>query len=135
MTEGEGTLRYSTTVTKIGQLVEDFAAKGMLILFADGAPEELHDFCVLHSAQVTVGGIRPGDVLQVGDVTMSILAVGQVAEANLAALGHVSFKATGAAEAQLPGDICLEQAVLPPLQIGTRIHIVAGAQAQTERTS
>ena len=36
-----------------------------------------------------------------------------MANANLTALGHVSFKANGSTDAQLPGDISLENVPLP----------------------
>ena len=49
-----------------------------------------------------------------------------VANANLTALGHVSFKANGATTAQLPGDISVEERPLPLLHEGSRVIIVAG---------
>ena len=38
-----GTVRYSTTVISVGPLVADFVGQGMLIIFGEGAPPELHD--------------------------------------------------------------------------------------------
>ena len=55
------TIRYSTTVTSVGLLVPDFIGQGMLIIFGDGAPAELHDLCALHTPDVKDGGVRPGD--------------------------------------------------------------------------
>ncbi len=74
------------------------------------------------------GGVRPGDRLLLDDEQFTILSVGEVANANLTALGHVSFKANGATTAQLPGDISVEQRPLPLLREGSRVVIVAGEQ-------
>ncbi len=128
-------VRYSTTVTKVGPLVADFVGQGMLILFGEGAPEELHEFCALHRPDIRVGGVRPGDELHVDGHRFKILAVGDVVHANLTALGHISFKACGAVVAQLPGDVCLEKVPLPHLREGSRVEIVAGVPAEAERTS
>ena len=118
-------LRYSTTVTTIGGMVDEFLGQGMLILFGEGAPEELHDFCALHRPEVAVGGIAPGDALIVDGQQYPILAVGDVADTNLVALGHVSLKMNGSRTAELPGDVCLEKITLS-LHEGSRLEIVAG---------
>ena len=90
------------------------------------APAELHDLCALHTPDVKDGGVRPGDQLLLDDERFTILSVGDVANANLTALGHVSFKANGATTAQLPGDISVEERPLPLLHEGSRVIIVAG---------
>lgn len=122
------TVRYSTTVTSIGSLVPDFIGHGMLIIFGEGAPPELHDLCALHTPDVKDGGVQAGDRLRLDDEEFAILSVGGVANANLTALGHVSFKANGATSAQLPGDISVEERPLPLLREGSRVVIVAGDQ-------
>jgi PTS system glucitol/sorbitol-specific IIA component len=121
-----GTVRYSTTVIGVGPLVADFVGQGMLIIFGEGAPPELHDLCVLHTPEVKDGGVQPGDRLLLDDEQFTILSVGDVANANLTALGHVSFKANGSTTAQLPGDISVEEKPLPVLHPGSRLVIVAG---------
>ena len=52
--------RYATTVTAVGAEVAEFITHGILIWFAEGAPEELHFFSVLHQPTVTAGGVRAG---------------------------------------------------------------------------
>jgi glucitol/sorbitol PTS system EIIA component len=120
------TIRYATTVTTVGSLVASFTGQGMLIIFGEGAPSELHDLCALHTPEIKDGGVQPGDRLLLDDAEFAILSVGDVANANLVALGHVSFKANGATTAQLPGDISIEERPLPLLREGSRIVIVAG---------
>lgn len=119
------TVRYATTITRVGPMVPEFMGQGMLILFGEGAPEELHEFCALHRPEVSVGGIRAGDELWLDEGRFSILAVGDVADTNLVALGHVSLKMNGCSAAELAGDVCLEQVTLS-LREGSRLRIVAG---------
>ena len=38
---GRPETRYATTVTAVGEQVPEFAGQGLLIWFAEGAPEEL----------------------------------------------------------------------------------------------
>ena len=115
--------RYATTVTAVGEQVAEFVGQGILIWFAEGAPEELHFFTVLHRPTVTTGGLRPGDLVHIDDKAFRITAVGDVANANMVNLGHMDLKANGADEAPLPGDICLEELPLPEPRPGTTLVI------------
>jgi PTS system glucitol/sorbitol-specific IIA component len=115
--------RYATTVTAVGEQVPDFIGQGLLIWFAEGAPEELHFFTVLHRPTVTTGGVRPGDVVRIDDQAFRVTAVGEVANDNMVNLGHMDLKANGATEAPLPGDICLEELPLPVPRPGTELLI------------
>ena len=121
--------RYATTVTAVGEQVAEFVTQGLLIWFAEGAPEELHFFTVLHRPTVTTGGVRPGDLVRIDDKTFRVTAVGDVANENMVNLGHMDLKANGAAEAPLPGDICLEELPLPEPQPGTTL-VIEGEAAQ-----
>ena len=121
--------RYATTVTAVGEQVAEFVGQGILIWFAEGAPEELHFFTVLHRPTVTTGGLRPGDLVRIDDKAFRITAVGDVANENMVNLGHMDLKANGAAEAPLPGDICLEELPLPEPRPGTTL-VIEGEAAQ-----
>jgi PTS system glucitol/sorbitol-specific IIA component len=116
-------IRYATTVTRVGEQVEEFLKQGIIIFFAEGAPEELHFFSVLHEPEVTAGGVRVGDVVHLGDHDLRVTAVGDVLNENMVNLGHLDIKANGAAEAPLAGDLCVEEVPLPEIQPGTRIVI------------
>ena len=115
--------RYATTVTAVGEQVAEFVGQGILIWFAEGAPEELHFFTVLHRPTVTSGGVRPGDLVRIDDKAFRVTAVGDVANENMVNLGHMDLKANGADEAPLPGDICLEELPLPEPRPGTTMVI------------
>jgi len=115
--------RYATTVTAVGEQVAEFVGQGILIWFAEGAPEELHFFTVLHRPTVTSGGVRPGDLVRIDDKAFRVTAVGEVANDNMVNLGHIDMKANGASEAPLPGDLCLEELPLPEPRPGTMLVI------------
>jgi glucitol/sorbitol PTS system EIIA component len=121
--------RYATTVTAVGEQVAEFVGQGILIWFAEGAPEELHFFTVLHRPTVTTGGVRPGDLVRIDDKAFRVTAVGDVANENMVNLGHMDLKANGAADAPLPGDICLEELPLPEPRPGTTL-VIEGEAAQ-----
>ena len=115
--------RYATTVTAVGDEVAEFVTHGLLIWFAEGAPEELHFFSVLHRPTVTTGGVRPGDTVRIDDQEFRVTAVGAVANDNMVNLGHMDLKANGESEPPLPGDICLEQLPLREPRPGTTLVI------------
>jgi PTS system glucitol/sorbitol-specific IIA component len=121
--------RYATTVTAVGEQVPEFIGQGLLIWFAEGAPEELHFFTVLHRPTITTGGVRPGDLVRIDDKAFRVTAVGQVANDNMVNLGHMDLKANGASEAPLPGDICLEELPLPEPRPGTTL-VIEGEAAE-----
>jgi len=123
----ESTTVYESTVTAVGSQVAAFLEHGILIFFADGAPEELHDISVLHRAAVAEDGPRPGDTVHLGDTSLEILAVGHVVRDNLLNLGHLDLKADGLTEAKLPGDVCVPKVDLALLATGHSFRITRPA--------
>jgi PTS system glucitol/sorbitol-specific IIA component len=118
-------LRYQSTVTGVGELAGEFFAEGIVVLFGDGAPEELLEVAVVHTPQITDGGLEPGDRIVLGDETLTITAVGPVANENLVNLGHLVIKRNGATTHAQPGDVCCDQGVIPELAPGDEIRIEA----------
>lgn len=131
MTEQTTRVVYETVVTAVGEKVEDCVKAGMLILFADGAPDELHPISVLHRPSVRQEGPRAGDTLRLGSRDIPVLAVGEVVEANLLNLGHVDFKADGRTEAKLPGDVCVPSGSLATVRVGDVVRIVRADSSDT----
>ena len=115
---------YSTTVTAVGELVSDFRDQGILVFFGEGAPEELHDFSVIHKVEVSESAPTPGDVIKINEDEFNVLAVGHVVSDNLLNLGHLDLKANGLTEAELPGDTNVEARELPMLKVGDKIQII-----------
>jgi glucitol/sorbitol PTS system EIIA component len=124
---GDSAVVYQTTVVAVGDQVPTFVDAGILVFFAAGSPIELHDICVLHEAAIEVSGPRPGDTIWIGEAALPVLASGQVAEANLIALGHVNLKADGRSEAGLPGDVCVPVGSLVVPEVGQRMRILRPA--------
>jgi len=114
---------YESTVTRVGDQVEAFLGHGLLIFFGDQSPAELHDISVLHSAGIAEDGPRPGDVLELGEVHLRVLAVGGVVHDNLLNLGHLDLKADGRTDPELPGDVCVRVGDLPLLRPGDAFRI------------
>ena len=123
MTDSDSRVIYESEVTHVGGMVEAFLGHGLLIFFGDQAPAELHDISVLHSAGVAEDGPHAGDVIELGDVALDVLAVGPVVRDNLLNLGHLDLKADGRTEAKLPGDVCVRVGDLPLLKAGDRFAI------------
>ena len=115
---------YATTATSIGELVPSFREYGYLVFFGANAPEELHDFCILHKVEHQEDQLRPGDVVVIGEQRFPVLAVGDVANENLMNLGHLNLKANGESTAEMPGDVNIAKTELPEVEIGTQITII-----------
>jgi glucitol/sorbitol PTS system EIIA component len=123
---------YLTEVTEIGPEVAEFLEAGLLILFQAGAPPELAEIAVLHEP---ISGPREdppetGDVLAIGTREFRITAIGSKAWQNVQDLGHAVFKFSGSQEAELPGEIHLEEEGAEDLdelvRPGVRMEIKAG---------
>ncbi|HET8616663.1 MAG TPA: PTS glucitol/sorbitol transporter subunit IIA [Actinomycetales bacterium] len=126
-------LRYATEVVAVGDLVPQFLEQGVLVLFGEQAPEELHEFSVLHRPGSALSGPEPGDVLVIGTTELPVLAVGDVVAENLLQLGHLDIKADGRDEAAMPGDLCVPQVALPRVAPGDQIRILRGRAARAAR--
>ncbi len=123
---------YLTEVTEIGPEVAEFLESGLLILFQAGAPPELAEIAVLHEP-ISRRDDPPeaGDVLAIGSREFRITAVGSKAWQNIQELGHAVFKFTGSEEAELPGEIHLEEQGAEDLgeivRPGVRMEIKTGS--------
>lgn len=101
---------YSTTLTAIGEEVNDLLDGGVLILYADGAPAALAEVSVQHRVTVNVPLVAPpvGARITLGDLTTRVSAVGSSAWDKVRDLGHVVINFNGALNAERPGEICVE---------------------------
>lgn len=116
---------YSSRVTAVGALVSDFRDQGLLVWFDETAPEELHEFCILHKVLSHERAPIIGDTIAINDDHFTVLAVGSVVSDNLLNLGHLDLKANGLGEAELPGDVNVEARELPMINVGDRLQIIA----------
>ncbi|AIF53040.1 PTS glucitol/sorbitol transporter subunit IIA [Pelosinus sp. UFO1] len=113
---------YNTTVTTIGGFVSAFYEEKLIIIFKDNAPEELADYCVLHSGNEVSDTVKQGDVLIVAGLEYKVVYVGDEVQTNLENLGHITLRFDGNTEG-LGGSLYLEDKELPAIKIGDVISI------------
>lgn len=123
---------YVTEVTAVGAVVAEFVQAGVLVLFGEQAPQELHDFSVLHRPTVELEGPAVGDLVILGDTTIPVLAVGDVVAENLLQLGHLDLKADGLSTPTMPGDVCVPTGSALEVVVGQTIRIVRPAATATD---
>lgn len=116
-------VKYEACITAIGPLVSEFLDHNILVLFGSDAPEELAEFSVIHDGTQLHCEVVPGDQVHLGEYQYQVLAVGEVANTNLANLGHLILKFNGESEPEMPGDVCLESKPIAPLELGLILRL------------
>lgn len=114
---------YTISVTAIGPQVEEFTEAGVWIFFQTDAPDELAEFALLHEAEAPLEPLAAGQVLEIDGRRYAITGVGDRANDNIRALGHMVLKANGAHEPELPGEVCIEEQALPQPFVGMILHV------------
>lgn len=114
---------YEARFIKIGPLASEFMDHNILVLFGESAPEELMEFAIIHDGDELSNTLSVDDIIEIGGEPFRVLAVGEVANKNLATLGHLILKCNGKTIPEMPGDVCLEEKSLPPIKIGTTLNI------------
>lgn len=120
------TVKYEVRVLSVGEIATAFADEGILIFFGKEAPAELHEFSILVDHQGLDAPVEPGDVLEIDGHQIPIISVGEVANENLANLGHLVVKFNGLEEPELPGDVSVAEQPVPPVNVGTVMRILKG---------
>lgn len=128
-------IKYQASVTAIGEQVAEFTSHGVLVLFGQSAPKEVADFSVLHDGNNTEVELVSGDLVWIGETSFRVLAVGDVVNKNLRALGHLVLKCNGQTSAELPGDVCVEIKTLPDVKIGMTIRVETPIETGTVATT
>lgn len=119
---------FKTKVTKLGALVEAFIDEKMLILFKDNAPEELADYCILHSGNDLADTVKQGDLLVLSGQEYKIVFVGGEVQKNLRDLGHITLRFNGNEEGEsLEGSLYLENKSIAAVRPGDEILIIRAA--------
>lgn len=128
-------IKYQASVTAIGEQVAEFTSHGVLVLFGQSAPKEVADFSVLHDGKQLDQDVAPGDLVWIGETSFKVLAIGDVVNKNLRALGHLVLKCNGQTSAELPGDVCVEIKTLPDVKVGMTIRVETPAENGTVATT
>lgn len=117
---------FETKVVAIGpEALGMIEGANMLILFGEGAPEDLAEFCFTIDNKDLKDRIHVGGRLLIDQQEFPITAVGDVVEKNLRNLGHISIHFDGSTEGSLPGTLHVQAEKLPILQEGTIIQLIA----------
>lgn len=101
------------------------SAANMLILFDQGAPADLADFCYTIDNKQVSGSISAGGQLVIDQIAYDITAVGAVVEKNLAQLGHITISFDGSTASSLPGTLHVKGKGLPQVRQGSLVQIFA----------
>ncbi|SFC43868.1 PTS glucitol/sorbitol transporter subunit IIA [Clostridium uliginosum] len=115
---------YSTRIENIGTKAKEFFEANMFITFKQNAPQELIDYCFIHSENNLVEEIKAKDILCIDDVTYEVKAVGELVNQNLKDLGHITYNFLGEEEAKVAGTLYLEKKEIAPIGVGTIIKII-----------
>jgi PTS system glucitol/sorbitol-specific IIA component len=120
------TIKYETKVAQLGPSTQLFIDEGILVFFGLNAPEELAEIAILHEHTKLHQEVVAGDILVIDEQALPILCVGEVANENLANLGHFSVKFNGLTEPEMPGDISVAKDIpLPRITPGTIVKIIS----------
>ena len=117
---------YRTTVHDAGPLAESVVAEGLFVTFGANAPDALKEFCFIVDTTPCSAPIEVGQTFAVDQQQYPITAVGNVAQRNLEALGHITVNTDGASEAAMDGAIHIRCAgTQPGISIGSVLTIEA----------
>lgn len=117
---------FSTRIVAVGpEAANMITGAGMFILFGQGAPSDLAEFCFTIDNKELTGEIAVGGQLVIDGDVYPITAVGHLVEKNLSNLGHITVSLDGAVQASLPGTLHVDGHNLPTLTEHSVIEIVA----------
>jgi PTS system glucitol/sorbitol-specific IIA component len=127
-------VKYRAIIQEIGPLVEEFLPHGILIFFDQQAPAELREVSLVHDGAGLHATIAVGDLLRFSEpapgggetlvASYRVTAVGEVASANLATLGHLVVHFDAARVPALPGAISVEPALAGLPSVGTVFELL-----------
>ncbi|MFV0458440.1 MAG: PTS glucitol/sorbitol transporter subunit IIA [Actinomycetales bacterium] len=119
---------YTSEVTRIGPEAQDMFEAGVYILFAEPVPPALADMSVVHTGvQDSHPDVAAGDVVHLGGVELVVDEVGDLANQNLAELGHTVLYVNSPGQNLLPGAIKAHGDQVPDPQPGQRVAFVRGS--------
>lgn len=100
---------FETKVVKVGDEASGMISDAnMIVLFGEGAPEELADYCYTIDSKDLKGKITVGGKVAVDAQEFEILAVGDVVEKNLSNLGHFTIAFNADPADILPGAMLID---------------------------
>lgn len=104
-------MKYCSVITRWGNEAMQFLNNEDLqciIIFNEGAPEELADMAILHEPAPILKEIEVGDIIELCGKHLKISAIGEEAMETLRDLGHCTLSFKGGSKPERPGCIMLE---------------------------
>ena len=115
---------FDATIVQVGPEAESMIeGANMFILFGEGAPADLAEFCFTMDKHELSGSIHPGSIMKIDGVDLPVTAVGNLVEKNLSALGHISVTLDGMQEESLPGTLHVSAVNAPVLKLHSSVQI------------
>lgn len=116
---------YTTEVTYRGSFSGKFLAEGIMLIFPDSSEvQEIKEYSFLTRKADLHGEIAVGDQVKINDHSYTISHLGEIAEKNLAELGHITIKFGSPVSSVMPGTIYLENQVIPHIDKGSVLSIL-----------
>lgn len=120
---------WKTEITSVGAEAGDLLEGGVLILFGEPVPDALAEVSVVHrlggdKAIAATDPIGPGDEVHLGDDVFTIDEVGDVANRNLADLGHIVVYVNSPDQPLLPRAVKASGGGLKAPGVGDAVSIV-----------
>lgn len=116
---------YKSKIVTIGELVPEFKAENLLVLFGKDAPPELADISIIHEpSNLEQNVFETNKTLQIDNTDYKILKVGDEANPNFNDLGHVSIYFSDNSDTEiLPGAILVSPATYPEFDVNGEIKV------------
>ncbi|GFN35341.1 PTS glucitol/sorbitol transporter subunit IIA [Tepidimicrobium xylanilyticum] len=121
---------YELTITRIGEeaksLLQDH---NMMVIFGPDIPDSLIDVCYVHDSKEMKEEIEIGDKVYFDNQEYEVVEIGNVANENLATMGHCTFKFNVDVDEEkiLGGTIYLKGENVPAVNLGSTIKIFKNA--------
>lgn len=97
---------WNATVTHIGDDAPMMFEEGVIILFGEPVPPALADVALVHSGSASaIRDIAAGDTITIGGTQYTVDSLGEIANSNLAELGHIVLYVNQPDQDVLPGAV------------------------------
>lgn len=131
VSEEQLVLKYRAIIQEIGPMVPEFLPHGILIFFGEQTPAELREVSLIHNGNQLISPISAGDMLRFTPPSHEnavpswyrFTAIGDMANANLAELGHLVVHFDAATQPTLPGAASVEPSLTAIPSVGTILEL------------
>ncbi|WP_084648228.1 PTS glucitol/sorbitol transporter subunit IIA [Acidipropionibacterium thoenii] len=123
------TVLWQSEITFVGEDAPDLLEAGVMILFGEPVPDALAEVSVVHklggaAAVSAASEVAPGDEVRLGAEVFTIDEVGDVANRNLADLGHIVVYVNNPDQPLLPGALKAHGADIKTPAIGQTVALI-----------